>query len=164
MALFCGDMRLGGATFFEKLILYEIGAGAVLVMELADHKNSKNGRIISVSAVPFGPSIARWRSCRFLGGKFRALTDMLGGMGRFLPCKVGGNHCRLRHIGWERCGQSLTSRPREAAEPRASGPLLLLLVYTPPLQVLIRTVLLGPSSLDTVGFHLLGNFPHGLFR
>ena len=37
------------------------------------------------------------------------------GVGRFVPCSIGGDHCRLRHIGWEKCGHGLTSRPRESA-------------------------------------------------
>ena len=32
-----------------------------------------------------------------------------------MPCSVGADHCRLRHIGWEKCGHGLTSRPRESA-------------------------------------------------
>ena len=31
------------------------------------------------------------------------------GLGRFLPCRLGANHCWLRSIGWERCGHGLTS-------------------------------------------------------
>ena len=38
-----------------------------------------------------------------------------GGLERFVPCSVGANHCRLRHLGWERCCHGLTSRPRESA-------------------------------------------------
>ena len=38
-----------------------------------------------------------------------------GGLGRFMPCSIGANHCRLRHVGWDRCGHGLTSRPRESA-------------------------------------------------
>ena len=38
-----------------------------------------------------------------------------GGLGRFVPCCIGANHCRLRHTGWERCGHGLTSRLRESA-------------------------------------------------
>ena len=34
---------------------------------------------------------------------------------RFVPCSIGADHCRLRHIGWEKCGHGLTSRPRESA-------------------------------------------------
>ena len=37
------------------------------------------------------------------------------GLGRFVACSIGANHCRLRRIGWEKCGHGLTSRPRESA-------------------------------------------------
>ena len=33
----------------------------------------------------------------------RSLCFLLGGLGRFVPCSIGANHCRLRHTGWERC-------------------------------------------------------------
>ena len=45
----------------------------------------------------------------------RALGGLPGGLGRFLPCHLGANHCRLRSIGWERCGHGLTSRPLGAS-------------------------------------------------
>ena len=32
-----------------------------------------------------------------------------------LTASIGANHCRLRHVGWERCGHGLTSGPRESA-------------------------------------------------
>ena len=32
-----------------------------------------------------------------------------------VPCSIGANHCRLRHIGWEKCCHGLASRPRESA-------------------------------------------------
>ena len=66
-----------------------------------------------MSAVPLGPGIDIWRSCRFIGGLIRALCTLPGGLGRFLSCRIGVNHCRLRHIGWVRCGLGLTSRPGE---------------------------------------------------
>ena len=31
--------------------------------------------------------------------------------------EIGKHHCRLRHVGWEKCGHGLTSRPRETSEP-----------------------------------------------
>ena len=37
----------------------------------------------------------------------RALCALPGGIGRFLPCRIGANHCRLRHTGWEKCGHGL---------------------------------------------------------
>ena len=59
----------------------------------------RSGRPISVWAVPFGPGTDTWRSCRFVGAVFKALSALPGGTGRFMPCDVGANHCRLRHIG-----------------------------------------------------------------
>ena len=49
----------------------------------------------------------------------------------FVPCSVGANHCRLRHIGWERCGHGLTSRPRESASELFLDELLGLFRYPP---------------------------------
>ena len=72
-------------------------------------------RPISVSAVPFGPGIDFWRSCRFIGALMRSLCLLPGGLGRFAHCSIGANHCRLRHTGWEKCSHGLTSRPRESA-------------------------------------------------
>ena len=64
---------------------------------------------------PGRPGIDIWRSCRFIGAFMRSLCLLPGGLGRFLPCSIGANHCRLRHIGWEKSGHGLTSRPRESA-------------------------------------------------
>ena len=68
-----------------------------------------------MSAVPFGPGIDIWRSCRFVGALMRSLWLLPGRLRRIVPCSVGANHCRLRHIGWEKCRLGLTSRPRESA-------------------------------------------------
>ena len=98
------------------------------------------GSPISVSAVPFGPGIDIWRSCRFIGALMRSLCLLPGGLGRFVPCSIGANHCRLRHIGWEKCGRGLTSRPRESAlEPFLDE--LLQLFHHPPRSV--RALLAG---------------------
>ena len=50
---------------------------------------------------------------------------------RFVPCSIGANHCRLRHIGWEKCVHGLTSRPRESASEPFLGELLRLFDYPP---------------------------------
>ena len=52
-----------------------------------------------------------------------------GGLGRFVPCSSGANHCRLRLIGWEKCGHGLTSRPRESASEPFLNDLLSLFRY-----------------------------------
>ena len=97
------------------LILYEQWAGERLCLESAIPRYRRVGRPISVSAVPFGPGIDIWRSCRFLGAIFRAFRMLPGGLGRFLPGDIGANHGRLRHIGWEKCCHGFTSRPQETS-------------------------------------------------
>ena len=54
-----------------------------------------------------------------------------GGLRRFVPCSIDANHCRLRHIGWEKCGHGLTSRPRESASELFLNELLSLFRYPP---------------------------------
>ena len=51
----------------------------------------------------------------------RSLCLLPGGLRRFVPSSIGVNHCRLRHIGWEKCSHGLTSRPRESASLHFSG-------------------------------------------
>ena len=80
------NLGLGGASFLEMLILYETLAGERLSVEIAVAQNRRKRRPISVSVVPFGPGTEVWRSCRFLGSMFRALTGLPEGMERFLPC------------------------------------------------------------------------------
>ena len=98
-------------------------------MEKAHPRYLRPGRLISVSAVPFGPGNDIWRSCCFIGALMRSLCLLPGGLGPFVPCSIGANHCRLRHIGWEKCGHGLTSRPRECASELFPNELLSLFRY-----------------------------------
>ena len=123
------DLGVGGVSYVELLILYELWAGERLSLEKATPRYLRPGRSISVSAVPFGPGIDIWRSCRFIGALMRSLCLLLGGLGRFVTCSIGANHCRLRHIGWEKCGHGLTSRPRESASLPFLNELLALFRY-----------------------------------
>ena len=125
------DLGIGGVSFVELLILYELWAGERFSLEKAHPRYLRPGRPISVSAVPFAPGIDIWRSCRFIGAMVRSLCLLLGGLGRFVPCSIGANHCRLRHIGWEKCGHGLTSRPRESAFEPFLNELLGLFHYPP---------------------------------
>ena len=108
---------LVGVSNLELLILYELWAGERLVPETAVPAGRRRGRPILVSAVPLGPGTNIGRSCMFLGSVIRALRCLPGGLARFLPCGIGAHHCRLRHLGWEKCGHGLTSRPRETSDP-----------------------------------------------
>ena len=93
-----GDLGMGGISYVELLIFYELWAGERLVLEKAHPPYLRPGRPISVSAVPFGPGMDIWRSCRLIGAMIRSLCMLPGG---------GANHCRLRHVGWERCSHGL---------------------------------------------------------
>ena len=124
-----GDLGVGGVSYLELLILYEQWAGERLVVESAVPFARRVGRPISVSAVPVGPGIDIGRSCRFLGSLFRFLALLPGGLLRFVPCGIGANHCRLRHLGWEKCGDGLTSRPRETSHPGFLDSLLVVFGY-----------------------------------
>ena len=125
------DLGVGGISYVDLLILYELWAGERLSLEKAHPRYFRPGRPISVSAVPFGPGIDIWRSCRFIGASMRSLCLLPGGLGRFLPCSIGANHCRLRHIGWEKCGHGLTSSPRESASELFLNEFLSLFRYPP---------------------------------
>ena len=67
----------------------------------------------------------------FYWSLMRSLCLLPGGLGRFVPCSIGANQCRLRHIGWEKCGHGLTSRPRESASEPFLDELLRLFDYPP---------------------------------
>ena len=125
-------LGVGGVSFVELLILYDLWAGERLTLEKAHPRYLRPGRPIQVSAVPFGPDIDIWRSlsvhCCF---DEVSLLAAWGGLVGFVPCSVGTNHCRLRHIGWERCGHGLASRPRESASEGFLDQLLLLFKYPP---------------------------------
>ena len=123
------DLGVGGVSCVELLILYELWVGERLSLEKAHPRYLRPGRPISVSAVPFGPGIDIWRSCRFIGAMMRSLCLLPGRLGRFLPCSVDANHCRLRHLGWEKFGHGLTSRPRESASEGFLNELLVLFGY-----------------------------------
>ena len=100
-----------------------------------------------------------WRSCRFIGAMMRSLCLLPGGLGRFVPCSIGANHCRLRHLGWERCSHGLTSRPRESA--------LFWINFCSCfsiLQGLLVRCLLGLFLFGTVLLGLLVEFLFGLYQ
>ena len=89
------DLGVGGVSIVELLILCELWAGERLSLEKVHPRYLRPGRRISVSAVPFGPGIDIWRSCRFIGALMRSLCLLLGVLDWFVPCSI---HCRLRHI------------------------------------------------------------------
>ena len=86
------------------------------------------GRTISVSAVPVGPGIDIWRSCRFFGSIFPFLDWLPGGLRKFVPCRIGWENAgmdlllaRVRHLSLV----SLTRCCRFLVAPGGSNALLL---------------------------------------
>ena len=78
-----------------------------------------------------------------------------GGLCRFVPCSISANHCRLRHVGFERCSRGLTSRPRESASGPFLDQLLLLFQYPPGSG---RALLAGTLPLRYCLLGLLAGF------
>ena len=89
---------------------------------------------------------------------FRALRSMPGGVGRFLSCSVGANHCRLRHTEWEKSGHGLTTRPRETASEEFLSEMLYLFRCPPRSAAALLEVLF---LFGTVQVGLLVGFPLG---
>ena len=153
------DLGVGGVSFVEILILYELWAGERLSLEKAVPRHRRVGRPISVSAVPFGPGIDIWRSCRFFRAIFRALSLLPGGLGRYIPGSIGANHSRLRHIGWDKCSHGLSSRPRETSSVWFLDELLVFFlgIHLPLVLVCLQgPYLLGFSLRVLLGEFLLG--------
>ena len=111
-----GDLRGSGTSTLSCLSSMSVGPVRGWFWSLLFPKARRGSYPISVSAVPAGPSIDIWRCCRFLGSVLRALGQLPGGLGRFIPCRIGANHCRLRALGWEQYGHGLTCRPHEATD------------------------------------------------
>ena len=108
------------------------------------------GRPISVSAVPFGPGIDIWRSCRFHWGCDEVSYFFQVVLVGLCLAQLVANHCRLRHIGWERCGHGLTSRARESASEPFLNELLGLFGYYPSGSA--RALLAGTLPLSVLHY------------
>ena len=110
--------------------MYERWEEERLRIEESVPKYRRPGRPISVSAAPLCPDVDIWKLCRFFGHMLRALVRLPGGLGRFLPGRIGANHGRLRHVGWEKCCHGLTCRPKETSGEGFLSDLLSLLGYS----------------------------------
>ena len=71
-------------------------------------------RPILIPPVLVSEGIEIRHGCQFLSGLIRALAELSGGLGRFLPCSLGSRMFRLRHLGWNQCSHGLSSRPLES--------------------------------------------------
>ena len=122
-------MGNGGISHVELLILYERWAGERLRIEDSVPDYRRPGGPVPVSAALLCPDVDIWRLCQYLGRMMRASCHLPGGLGRFVPGRIGANHIRLRHIGWGKCCHGLTCRPLESSGEGFLSDLLSLLGY-----------------------------------
>ena len=105
-----------GVSYVELLILHELWAGERLVLEKAVPRYRRAGRSISERL--------------FLLVQALIFRDLEGTLVRcFVLLLVCLAYCGLRHVGWEKCGHGLTSRPRESASEGFLDELLVLFGY-----------------------------------
>ena len=65
---------MGGVSYVELLILYELWAGERLELEKAVPRYRRPGR--SIVLFPFGPGTDIGRSCRFIGAFFSGSSGL----------------------------------------------------------------------------------------
>ena len=108
------DMGHLGISFSELLILFEQWAGHRLLSEKVTSPRFRANRPILIPSVPVSEGIEIRHGCPFISSLVRALAELPGGIGRFLPAGIGSRMSRLRHLGWDQCSHGLTSRPLES--------------------------------------------------
>ena len=97
------DFRHFGVSFLELLILFEQWAGHRLLSEKVTKPHVRANRPIWIPSVPVSEGIETRHGCQFISSLVRALAKLPGGLGRFLPCRLGSHMSRLRHLGWNQC-------------------------------------------------------------
>ena len=96
------------------MILFEQWAGHRLLSAKVTRPHVRANRPILIPSIPVSEGIEIRHGCQFLSSLLRALAKLPGGLGRFLPCRVGSHLSRLRHLGWNQCSHGLASRPLES--------------------------------------------------
>ena len=103
-----------GVSFLELLVLFEQWTGHRLLSEKVTRPHVRADRPMLIPSVPVSEGIEIRHGCQFISSLIRALAKLPGGIGRFLPCKVGSHVSRLRHLGWNQCSHGLMSGPLES--------------------------------------------------
>ena len=103
-----------GVSYLEVLFLFEHWLGHRLLSEKVTRMHLRANRPVCFPPTPVSEGIQIRQGCQFISSLFRALGKLSGGVGRFIPCVVGGHMSRLRHLGWLQCSHGLTSRPLES--------------------------------------------------
>ncbi len=118
------DLGKFGISYFELLLMFEVFSGFRLQTENTVRPHLRSNRSLAFSGFSVGIGQEIRHGCQFIHSLIRALGHLPGGLSRFIPCHPGAHHARLSHLGWERYGHGLTSRPRESCDHRFLVPLL----------------------------------------
>ena len=105
-----------GISYFELLLMFEVFSGVRLQTEKTVRPLLRSRRPLVFSGFSVGIGQEIRHGCQFIHSLIRALGHLPGGLSRFIPCHPGAHHARLLHLGWERYGHGLTSRPRESCD------------------------------------------------
>ena len=68
-------------------------------VDLVTRPPTRADRPILLPSEPVSEGIEIRQGCQFISSLFRALGGLCGGLGRFIPCIIGGHMSRLRHFG-----------------------------------------------------------------
>ena len=123
------EMGKFGVSYLEIFILFEKWMGHRLLPEKTVPLRHRSGRPILIGTSPVSERVQIRAGCQFVGGLFRSLNKLPGGLSRFIPGSLGPHLSRLRHLDWLQCGHGLSRRPLESAMPGCLEALLSLLGY-----------------------------------
>ena len=118
------DLGKFGISYFELLLMFEVCSGYRLQTEKTVRPHHRSRRPLAFSGFSVGIGQEIRHGCQFLHSLFRALGHLPGGLARFIPCQPSAHYARLSHLGWERYGHGLSSRPRESCDHQFLTPLL----------------------------------------
>ena len=105
---------LGVSFFGTSYPFFEQWTGHRMLSEKVTRPHVSANRPMLIPSVLVSEGIEIRHCCQFLSSLVRALAKLPGGLGRFLPCRIGSHMSRLRHLGWNQCSHGLTSRPLES--------------------------------------------------
>ena len=88
---------------------------SVRVVVQAVPTSSRAGRPVSVPPLVRRCWYVQLAASQVWSSLLRSFVVFFGGFEMCLPCGIGADHCRLRHLRWEHCGDGFSSRPGESA-------------------------------------------------